>query len=238
MRAPLLRVLRSTVAVGAVALGSASANAACTAANGVVTCSDVNTSEQVNASLSNAPPPSVSLVITQGAAVVRNFSSQLSPSGFRFPDAIGYTNSGAVGTPGANVDFVYFGSNNANPGNTFTFDNRGTQNGGVFAFNVGGAITGTNSGTVTRGIDLRGTGAVNFTNTGSVFNTSTFGGGTAIALTSSRTTFTTGADGTSRFEETGGPLPPPSAGRLAYPPPRRALFSPKAYLRAASAEWT
>ncbi len=233
MRASLLRVLRSTAAVGAVALGSTAANAACTTANNVVTCTEDNTTDQVNSSLNNAPPPSVSLVVTQGAIVARGASSSISPSGFRFPGAIGYDNSGTVGTPGANVDFTYFGSSGFNgqavPTNTFTFTNSGIQNGGIFAFNVGGAITGTNSGTVTRGIDLRGAGPIAFANTGSVFNTNTsfFGGGTAITLISSLTTSLTGADGITRTTETGDPVTATIGGTVGVPATATAAFRPQ-----------
>ena len=58
--------------------------------------------------VNSAPPPSVTLVIAQGATVVRGFSSQLNPSSVRFPGAVGYNNSGTVGTTFANVDFNYF----------------------------------------------------------------------------------------------------------------------------------
>lgn len=227
-----LRVLRSTVAVGAIALASGAANAACTTANGVVTCSDVNTSDQVNTQVNNAPPPSVTLNITQGAIVARGFASSIGPNGSRFPGAIGYNNSGTVGTTGANVDFTYFGNSVFNgqaiPTNTFTFDNRGMQNGGIFAFNVGGAITGTNSGTVTRGIDLRTAGAINFTNTGSVFNTSGFPGGpAAITLISSVNTSQTGADGITRTIESGGPITATINGTVGIPAGPTRAFQPQ-----------
>ena len=222
----LLQVLRSSAAIGAVALGSAAASAACTTANGVVTCTDASTSDQVNSAINQTPPPSVSLVVAQGATVTRGNNSSISPSGLRFPGAIGYTNSGTVGTPGANVDFTYFG-NFAGAGNTFTFDNRGTQNGGIFAFNVGGAITGTNSGTVTRGLDLRGAGAISFTNTGTVFNSSPFFFGPAVNLISSRSTSETGADGITRTTETGGAVTASIGGTVGVPASGTTAFRPQ-----------
>lgn len=108
MRRPLRHVLYSSVAVSAIALGSGAASAACATANGVVTCTGVNTTDPINAQVNSAPPPSVTLVIAQGATVVRGFSSQLNPSSVRFPGAVGYNNSGTVGTTFANVDFNYF----------------------------------------------------------------------------------------------------------------------------------
>lgn len=213
---PLLRVLRSTAAVGAIALGSASANAACTTANGVVTCTGVNTVDQVNFSLNTAPPPSVTLVIARDATVTRNFSSFINTSAFRFPGAVGYTNSGTVGTSAANVTFGYFGTPTTAT-NTFTLNNAGVQNGGIFATDVGGAINGTNSGTVTGGIDLRGAGPITFANTGNVFNTNFFGSSNAITLTSSRVTSVTGTDGITRSTETGGPVTATIGGTVGVP---------------------
>ncbi len=228
---PLVQVLRSSAAIGALVLGAAEANAACTTVNGVVTCRDGNTSDQVNASVNSAPPPSVSLVIAEGATVTRGAAQSINPSTFRFPGAIGYTNSGVVGAANANVDFFYFGTSGFNgvavPANTFTFTNNGIQNGSISAFNIGGAISGTNSGTVTRGIDLRGVGAIAFTNTGSVFNTGTFGGGPAITLNSSLSTSQIGSDGVSRSSETGGAVTATIGGSVGIPATASAAFQPQ-----------
>jgi hypothetical protein len=201
----LLRVLRSTAAVGAIALGSTTAHAACTTANGVVTCTGANTTNDVSNAVDRTPPPPVTIAIAEGATVTRGFSNAIYVSGQR-SGAIGYINSGVVGTPGANVDFQFNANINdsGNPANTFTLDNRGTQNGRISAFGVGGAISGTNSGTVTGGIDLRGAGAINFTNTGRISNS--FGFSDAVSLSSFLTTSQTDADGTTRSTSTGGPV--------------------------------
>lgn len=223
---PCLRVLRSTAAVGAIALGSSAANAACTTANGVVTCTGPSTSDEVVAAYNRTPPPSVSLLIENGATVTRANNGSIAPNGSVFNGAIGYTNSGLVGTTGANVDYTYFGRIDLST-NTLTFDNRGTQNGTIAAFNVGGAITGTNSGTVTRAVDLRGAGPITFTNSGSVFNTGTFGGGSAITLISSRNTFGTGADGVFRQNDTGGLISATINGTVGIPANSTTAFRPQ-----------
>ena len=62
-------LLRSAVATSAMVLAPSAANAACTTANGVVTCTDVNTAAQVTAAVNSAPPPSVSLIIAQGISM-------------------------------------------------------------------------------------------------------------------------------------------------------------------------
>src|SRR4028118_648211 len=97
MRAlPLLRVLRSTVAVGAVgtaALGATAAQAQCTRVNNVVTCTGPNTTDQVNEAINQSPPPSVSLVVAEGAAVIRANSQIIRPNNPPFNGAIGYTNN-------------------------------------------------------------------------------------------------------------------------------------------------
>ncbi len=212
----LLRVLRSTVAVGAIALGSASANAACTTANGVVTCTGPSTTNDVNGAFGRTPPPSVSLVVAEGATVTRGSNFGITPGNPPFSTAIGYTNQGTVGTTAANVDFSYFGTA-ANTANTFTLDNRGTQNGRITAINVGGAITATNSGTITRGIDLRATGPITFTSTGTVFNSDRFSSAAAITLVSSRTTQAAGSDGITRTTETGDRVVANISGPVAIP---------------------
>lgn len=179
-------VLRSSVALGALVLGSA-ANAACTTANGVVTCTNANTSDQVNGAVNNARPPSVTLTIARGATVTRGNASSIGPNSPPFDGAIGYVNDGIVGTTGASVDFRSFGS--ISPTSTATLTNRGTQNGGIFAFNYGGAINFANSGTITGGVDLSTDGPIVFSNTGSIYNSNNtlYQTSPAIRLTSSRT---------------------------------------------------
>ena len=212
---PLLRVLRSTAAVGAVALGSATAHAACTTTNGVVTCTDASTTNDANSAISRTPPPSVTVVVAAGATVNGGFNSQIvvdSP----FRGAIGYTNDGVVGTPERPTDFVTFGDIGS-AGNSFTLINRGTQNGGILALGMGGAMTGINSGLVTRGITLSGAGPITFTNTGTVFLSNSPGLSGVIRLESSRTIFTAAADGTQRFTDAGGLVTATIAGRVGRP---------------------
>ena len=211
----LLRVLRSTAAVGAVALGSATAHAACTTTNGVVTCTDASTTNDANSAISRTPPPSVTVVVAAGATVNGGFNSQIvvdSP----FRGAIGYTNDGVVGTPERPTDFVTFGDIGS-AGNSFTLINRGTQNGGILALGMGGAMTGINSGLVTRGITLSGAGPITFTNTGTVFLSNSPGLSGVIRLESSRMIFTTAADGTQRFTDAGGLVTATIAGRVGRP---------------------
>lgn len=222
---PLRHALRSTVALGAVVLASAEAQAACTTSGNVVTCTGPNTTQDVNGAVSRTPPSSVSIVIADGATVTRGTDFSIRANNPPFSGAIGYTNQGVVGTTAANVDFTYFGAVD-NPANSFTLDNRGTQNGRISAFNVGGTITATNSGTITRGVDLRGAGPIMFTNTGTVFNSDRFSTVPAITLISQRTTQVTGPDGILRTTQTGGrvvadisgpvaiPAPPPPAGTV------------------------
>lgn len=213
---PLLRLLRSTVAVGAVAFGSAAANAACTTANGVVTCTNSSSATEVNAAIERTPSPSFTLVIAPGATVTRALPPTIgNTSNPRFSGNVGYINNGAVGTPLGTVEFLYNGSI-ANPANTFMLDNRGVQNGGISATNVGGAIVGANSGTVTGGINLRGAGPITFSSTGRVFG-DTFFLSNAISLVSSRLTTATGMDGVQRTTETGGPIAATISGPVAAP---------------------
>jgi hypothetical protein len=201
----LLRVLRSTAAVGAIALGSTTAHAACTTANGVVTCTGANTANDANDAINRTPPPSVTIAVADGATVTSGFSNAISVNGSNRNGAVVYTNRGVVGTPGRSVDLQVYGNfnNPADPANTFTFDNSGTQNGRIAASSVGGAISGTNGGTVTGGIELRGAGAINFVNTGTI---STNNYGYAVILSSLLTNRQTDADGTTRSTDTGGPV--------------------------------
>jgi hypothetical protein len=196
----------------------------------VVTCTGPNTTDQANSAINQSPPPSVSLVVAEGATVTRGSSFDIRPNNPPFNGAIGYTNNGIVGTSGANVGFSYFGSSGfngvANPANTFTFNNSGVQNGGISALDVGGAITGTNSGTVTGGISLRNAGSITFTNSGSVFNTGTFSAGTAVSLFSSLTNFETGSDGITRQTETGGLVTATINGNVGVPAGSTTAFQP------------
>lgn len=209
-------LLRSAVATSAMVLAPSAANAACTTANGVVTCTDVNTAAQVTAAVNSAPPPSVSLIIAQGATVIRP-NNQITPFNPPFDGAISYTNNGTVGgSPADFVDFSYNGTITA-PTNTFTFNNAGTQNGGILAFNVGGVINGTNTGTITRGIDLSNAGAINLTSSGTVYNTTS---STAINLLSrlqQSSTATTGTRTTTTTTSTGGIITANITGPVAVP---------------------
>ena len=209
-------LLRSAVATGAMVLAPSTANAACTTANGVVTCTDVNTAAQVTVDVNSSPPPAVSLIIAQGATVIRP-DNQITLFNPPFGGAISYTNNGTVGNSPANfVDFSYNGTITA-PTNIFTFNNAGTQNGGILASNVGGVINGTNTGTITRGIDLSNAGAINLTSSGTVYNTTS---STAINLLSrlqQSSTGTTGTRTTTTTTSTGGIITANITGPVAVP---------------------
>lgn len=193
-------ILQSSVALSALAFASA-ANAGCTTTNGVVSCTGANTSEQVNGAINSALPPSVTLTIAPAATVARGSSSSIGPNSPPFNGAIGYVNDGIVGVAGAPIDFRSFGST-ASATSTATLTNRGTQNGGLFAFNFGGAINAANSGTITGGVDLQTDGPIVFSNTGAIynFNNTLFQTSPAIRLTSSRTVNLFAADQTRTFE--------------------------------------
>lgn len=217
-RSTVTNILRSSVALGAIVLGS-SAHAACTTANGVVTCTDASTTEQVNDAIRRTPPPSVTIVIAPGATVARSFTffnGSINPNAPPFNGAIGYTNDGVVGTPDVTVDFLTFGDP-ANTSNSFTLNNRATQNGGIFAIDMGGSVFATNSGIVTRGIILTSTGPIVFTNTGAVGTTSRFSFDPALTLSSSRFVNTVDADGTQRSTETGGTVTAAIDGTIGLP---------------------
>lgn len=219
MRSLSLRhVLRSTAAVGAIALGSSAANAACTTADGVVTCTGANTTNDVNIASDRAPGPSVSVIIAPDATVSPGFLNSISLNGRQFPGAIGYVNDGSVGSTAANVDFQFNGdiNNTIDPANTFTFDNRGTQNGGILAFGVGGAISGVNTGTVTRAIDIRGAGPISFINTGRVFTTDFFSQD-AVLLVSLQEVRATGPNNFERRTDTGAQVTAVINGLVAAP---------------------
>lgn len=207
------RLLHSSVALGALALAS-TAHAACNTVNGVVTCTGANTSDQVNTAIRQNPPPSVSVVIASGASVVGGFASQIDVNSFQFNRAVGYTNDGVVGTTIRPIDFRASGEI-TNSNNTFTLVNRGTQNGRIIASAFGGAITATNSGTITGGIDLSGVGPITFTNTGTIFRNSPFN--PAINLSSSRTISTVLADGALRSTVIGGTVTAAIGGTVIAP---------------------
>lgn len=207
----LIKLFRSSVAVGAIVVASA-AHAACNTANGVVTCTDASTTNDANNAIFRTPPPSVTVVIAPGATVNGGFNSQIIVGSF-FRGGVGYTNDGVVGTPDRPTDFVTFG-NIGSATNTFTLINRGTQNGGISALGMGGAMTGINSGLVTRGITLSGAGPITFNNTGTVFQSNNLGALATIRLDSSRTIFTVAADGTQRFADAGGLVTATIAGRV------------------------
>lgn len=213
-RSTAVKALRSTVATGALAF-AANAHAACNTSNGVLTCTGTSTTSDANSAISRTPPPSVAVVIAPNATVDGAFNSQIIVNSV-FRGAIGYTNEGVVGTPDRPTDFVAFG-NIAIAENGFTLINRGAQNGGISALAMGGAITGINSGLVTRGITLSGAGPITFTSTGTVFQSNNPGGSAVIRLESSRTIVTTATDGTQRFAEGGGFVTATIAGRVGRP---------------------
>lgn len=217
-RSTVIKLLHASVAIGAIVLAS-SAHAACSTTNGVVTCTDASTTDQVNAAINRTPPPSVTLVVAPGATVVRAFTffnQSIGPNAPPFSGAIGYTNDGIVGTPAATVDFRAFGDP-ANTSNSFTLNNRATQNGVISAQNMGGAITATNSGTVTGRIDVLSTGPIAFTNTGTIGSTSPFFFQPAVTLNSSRLVTTFDADGTQRSTTTGGAVTAAIGGTIGLP---------------------
>lgn len=213
-RSIAIEVLRSTVAMGALAFAT-NAYAACNTANGVVKCTGTSTTSDANDAIFRTPPPSVAVVIAPNATVDGASNSQIIVNSV-FRGAIGYTNEGVVGTPDRPTDFVTFG-NIASAENGFTLNNRGVQNGGISALSMGGTMTGINSGLVTRGITLSGAGPITFTNTGTVFQSNNPGGLSVIRLESSRTIFTTATDGTQRFVAGGGFVTATIAGRVGRP---------------------
>lgn len=209
------KLLRSTVAVGALVL-AATAHAACNPANGVVTCTGPSTTNDANNAIARAAIPSVTVVVAPGATVQGTFNSQIIVDNSRFRGAIGYTSDGIVGAADRPNDFVVFGQR-SDPANTFNLINRGTQEGGISALGMGGAIIGVNTGLVTRGITLDSAGPITFTNTGTVYRSNDLGGLGAIRLESSRLVGTFAPDGTLTLTELGGAVTATIGGHIGSP---------------------
>lgn len=182
--------LSAGAATAAIALSIAysPASAACTANSSTVTCTSATPVTDVNDTVNSVPPPSVTLNVAAGATVVRDNDETIEPSN-TFVGAVGFNNAGTLGTAALPVNFEYEGNYDAsataaaNAANTVAIENSGAITGFVDVFNVGGAVTVGNTGTIGGGAFLFAAGNVSLTSSGTIYQT---GGNTAIEVVAGR----------------------------------------------------
>lgn len=217
----------------AIALNAAPALAQCVTDASTVTCSGTVTTSSVNTALAGVPAPSVILRIQSGTTVTRD-AANIQPATTSI-GTVDIGNAGSLGTNAATVGFTYFGAPAATT-NVLTFNNSGTITGQVFASGVGGTITLVNTGTLSGGLNLSGSGDISLTSSGPIYVATGGAGTTAVQLQSFRnvttTTGTAGIDGVTTNTSTGGavtanitaPVAIPAAGAVAAVPQGINLF--------------
>ena len=140
--------------------------AACATSGSTVTCTADSTAAEVNAAMAAVVGDDVTLSIATDANVVQ-------PTSDIFPTQQGtveIANAGDVGTDVARVNVIYVGSVAQGAANTFALTNTGSVSGSVSVFNVGGATTIDNSGSIGNGLTIStsGTGAVTVNSAGDI----------------------------------------------------------------------
>ncbi|KQT35281.1 hypothetical protein ASG29_04045 [Sphingomonas sp. Leaf412] len=223
----------ATLAV-VIALSASQAQAQCTTAASTVTCAGTVTASQVNAAIDATAPPSVTIRIQPNTLVTRD-DLAVEPNNPPFNGAIDIANAGTLGTDAATVGFTYFGTPDA-AANTLAFNNSGVITGQVFASGLGGTITAVNTGTLSGGLALDGSGNIGLTSSGPIYVATGGAGTTAVFLQSYRltptTTGTIGVDATTTNAATGGtaiatitaPVGIPATATTAAVPQRISLF--------------
>ncbi len=144
---------------------AAPAQAACTVDDSTVTCTADSTAAEVNAAMAAVVGDDVTLNVETGANVVQP-GSDVSPLQ---QGAVAIDNAGDLGVEAAPVGVFYVGTT-ADATNTFDLDNSGTITDRVEVYNVGGAMSISNSGLLGNGITVltSSDGPVTFTSTGDV----------------------------------------------------------------------
>lgn len=140
--------------------------AACATSGSTVTCTADSTAAEVNAAMAAVVGDDVTLSIATDANVVQ-------PTSDIFPTqqgAVEIANAGDVGTDVARVNVIYVGSVAQGAANTFALTNTGSVSGSVSVFNVGGATTINNNGSIGNGLTIStsGTGAVTVNSAGDI----------------------------------------------------------------------